>query len=556
MSDNNQTTDIPEAITTPRKKIRFSAVWIIPVIAALVGMGIAVERFLNEGPTIKISFKVAEGIEAGKTFVKYKDVNIGQVTAVSLSDDYSHVVVTAKIAKNARNLLVKDTKFWIMYPRVTLTGVSGMGTLLSGNYIGIEAGKSGEKATSFIGLDTPPILTGAEPGRQFVLRADDLGSLGYGSPVYYRRLNVGQVIAYDLAKNGRSVEIRIFVNAPYDRYVTAGTKFWQASGIDVSMGVKGLIVRTQSLASVLAGGIAFETPSYLKVRLQPAAENTVFTLYESQEAATTQHKMKEDPFILVFDESIRGLSVGAPLTYLGIEIGEVKKIGLHYDPVSYTFKPYALVAYYEELFLSHLDDKETALRDHPVQSWGEDEPTQRLIDKGLRAQLRLGNIVTGQLYIAMDYFPRAPKFKVDWTKKPPRLPVMPSGMAEFQMKVTNILDKIEKIPFEEIGKETKAAMTGLEVTLRDARRLLGRIDAEVVPEAKAAVENLKRTVAAAERVLANTDRTLVGPDAPATQELREALQEMTRAARAVRVFVEYMEKHPEALIQGKAQEKR
>jgi len=556
MSEISPAADIPEATTAPRKRARFSVVWIIPIIAALVGIGIAVERFLNEGPTIKISFKVAEGVEAGKTFVKYKDVNIGQVTAVSLSEDYSHVVVTAKIAKIAKNLLVKDTKFWIMHPRITMSGVSGMGTLLSGNYIGIEAGKSKEKEKSFVGLDSPPIITGADPGRQFVLKAEDLGSLGYGSPVYYRRLNVGQVIAYDLAKDGKTMEIKIFVNSPYDKYVTTATRFWEASGIDVSMGVKGLLVRTQSLASVLAGGIAFENPPYSQAGA-PATENTVFALFENQEAATTKHEMKDDPFILVFDESIRGLSVGAPLTYMGLEIGEVKKIGLHYDPVAYTFKPYALVSYYEERFFSQLADrdKKAAIRDHPARIWQDDRSTQKLIDKGLRAQLRLGNIVTGQLYIALDYFPRTPKVQVDWTKSPPRLPVMPSGMAEFQMKVTSILDKIDGIPFDEIGKETKAALTGLEQTLKDARKLLGRIDAEVVPETKAAMENLKRAVAAAERVLANTDKTLVGPDAPATQELREALQEVSRAARAVRVFVEYMDKHPEALISGKAKEK-
>ncbi|HPX81945.1 MAG TPA: MlaD family protein, partial [Syntrophales bacterium] len=432
----------------------------------------------------------------------------------------------------------------------------GIGTLLSGNYIGIEAGKSKEKEKVFVGLDTPPIITGADPGRQFVLKAEDLGSLGYGSPVYYRRLNVGQVIAYDLAKDGKTMEIKIFVNSPYDKYVTTATRFWEASGIDVSMGVKGLLVRTQSLASVLAGGIAFETPPYSQAGEQ-AAENAVFTLFESQEAATTKHEMKDDPFILVFDESIRGLSVGAPLTYMGLEIGEVKKIGIHYDRDSYTFKPYALVSYYEERFFSQVDekDKDAAVRDHPAKAWQEDQGTQKLIDKGMRAQLRLGNIVTGQLYIALDYFPRAPKVQVDWTKSPPRLPVMPSGMAEFQMKVTGILDKIDKIPFDDIGKETKTALNGLDQTLKDARKLLGRIDAEVVPEAKAAMENLKRAVAAAERVLANTDKTLVGPDAPATQELREALQEVSRAARAVRVFVEYMDKHPEALISGKAKEK-
>jgi len=555
MSENNDISNIPQATTVLHKRARFSVVWIIPIIAALVGIGIVVQRFLNEGPTIIITFKVVEGIEAGKTFVKYKDVNIGQVTGVNLSDDYSQVIVKAKIAKNAKNLLVKDTKFWIMQPRISLSGVSGMGTLLSGNYIGLEAGKSKEKERIFKGLDTPPIIASTEPGRQFLLKADDLGSLGFGSPVYYRRLNVGQVIGYDLAKDGKSFDIKIFVNAPYDKYVTTGARFWQASGIDVSMGANGLVIHTQSLASILAGGVAFETPPYSQVA-EPAVESTVFTLFDNREAATIKHEMKDDPFMLVFDESIRGLSVGAPLTYLGLEVGEVKKIGLHYDPGAYTFKPYALVSYYEERFFSQLDNLDVAVRDHTTKRRESDKSTQALIDKGLRAQLRLGNIVTGQLYIALDYFPHAPKVKVDWKKTPPRLPVMPSGMAEFQMKVTKILTKIEKIPFEEIGKDTKKAIATLDQTLKDVKKVLGRIDAEIVPEMKTTLENLKRAVAAAERVLVNADKTLTGPDAPANQELREALQEITRAARALRVFTEYMESHPEALVSGKAQEKQ
>ena len=351
MIENNDIPNIPQATTAPHKRARFSVIWIIPIIAALVAIGIAVQRFLNEGPTITITFKVAEGIEAGKTFVKYKDVNIGQVTKVSLSEDYSHVVVTAKIAKNAKNLLVKDAKFWIMQPRISMSGISGMGTLLSGNYIGLETGKSTEKQREFKGLDTPPIIANTEPGRQFLLKADNLGSLGFGSPLYYRRLNVGQVIGYDLAKDGKSVDIKIFVNSPYDKYVTTDTRFWQASGIDVSMGANGLVIHTQSLASIIAGGIAFETPPYSQ-SVKPAADNTVFTLFDNQDAASAKRDMKDDPFMLVFDESIRGLTVGAPLTYLGIEVGEVKKIGLHYDPVAFTFKPYALVSYYEERFSS------------------------------------------------------------------------------------------------------------------------------------------------------------------------------------------------------------
>src|SRR5574342_123813 len=217
MAENTDRDNLPQATVVPGRRQRISVIWIVPIFAAVVAIGIAIQRVMSEGPTITIVFKAAEGVEAGKTFVKYKDVNIGQVTAVKLSLDHSKVEVTAKIDKSAGDLMVADAKFWVVEPRVTLSGVSGLGTLLSGNFIGFEVGKSSKSQRRFTGLDTPPTITSSQPGRRFMLKAKDLGSLGIGSPIYYRRLQVGQVIAYDLARDGKAVQIKVFVNAPYDR---------------------------------------------------------------------------------------------------------------------------------------------------------------------------------------------------------------------------------------------------------------------------------------------------------------------------------------------------
>src|SRR5215470_3488724 len=254
--------NVPQATVVPRSRARISVVWVIPALAAVVALGIAVQRILSEGPTITITFKAAQGIEANKTVVKYKDVNIGQVTAVQLASDYSHVEVTAKIAKSAAGLMVEDATFWVVEPRITLSGVSGLGTLLSGNFIGFEVGKSTKRATKFTGLETPPVVTGGQPGRQFVLHAARLGSLGIGAPVYYRSLQAGEVIAYNLAPDGRAIDIKVFVNAPYDRFVTSETRFWNASGIEVSVGAQGVDVQMESLISLLVGGVAFDTPAF------------------------------------------------------------------------------------------------------------------------------------------------------------------------------------------------------------------------------------------------------------------------------------------------------
>ena len=214
-------------------------------------------------------------------------MNIGRVTAVRLSDDYAKVEVTAKIDKSAAGLIVEDAKFWVVEPRVTLSGVSGLGTLLSGNYIGFEVGKSTKKERKFTALEVAPVITSGQPGRQFVLKAADLGSLGVGSPIYYRRLQAGQVIAYDLTSDGKAVDLKIFVNAPYDRYVNPGTRFWNASGLDVSVGAGGVEVRTESLVALIAGGIAFDTPPFA-ASAEPAAANTTLTLYRDRATAMKQ----------------------------------------------------------------------------------------------------------------------------------------------------------------------------------------------------------------------------------------------------------------------------
>jgi paraquat-inducible protein B len=353
MTEDDDLTNLPQAMTVPKKSMRFSVVWIIPLVAALVALGIAVQRYLSEGPTITITFQAAEGVEAGKTFVKFKDINIGKVTAVTLSDDFSKIVVTAKIDKHAEGLIVEGTKFWIVAPRVTLSGISGIGTLLSGNYIGLSPGKSKTKQVRFIGIEVPPAITVGQPGREYVLRADSLGSLGIGSPLSYRSLNVGQVIGYELAGEGHSVDIKVFVNAPYDKYVMPDTRFWQASGINVSVGAGGFSVQTQSLLSILIGGIAFERPPDAPAA-EPAAANTAFTLYSDQKAAFAKPESFVQHYILYFTESLRGLSVGAPVTFLGLPVGEVTEVGLEYNPATEGVGPRVVIALYADRFVAHL----------------------------------------------------------------------------------------------------------------------------------------------------------------------------------------------------------
>jgi paraquat-inducible protein B len=547
--------NLPRATVVPRRRQRISVIWIIPILAAVVAIGIAIQRIMSEGPTITIVFKAAQGVEAGKTFIKYKDVNIGQVTAVKLSPDHSKVEVTAKIDKSATGLMVADAKFWVVEPRVTLGGVSGLSTLLSGNFIGFEVGKSDKPQRRFTGLEVPPIITSGQPGQQFVLSAKDLGSLGIGSPIYFRRLQVGQVIAYDLSSDGTAMNIKIFVNAPYDKYVNADTRFWNASGIDVSLGAGGLDVRTQSLVAVLAGGLAFDTPS-IAAKAAPAAANTVFTLYNDQTAAMKQPDTIAAHYVLYFNESLRGLSVGAPVTLLGLPGGEVTAIGLAIDPKTFNIRGRVEIATYPERLIARLNVKQAAAGEEIVRSLRERHAfMQRLVEqRGLRAQLRSGNLITGQLFVALDFYTNAPKQKVDWNQDPVELPVVPSTVSDIEAKLTNIIAKLDKLPLEAIGDDLRKALASLDQTLKDAGNAVNRIDGEVTPGLKTTLDDLRGTIGVVDRVLNNANATLVGKDAPAQQELRDALQEITRAARSLRTLTDYLERHPESLIRGKTDE--
>jgi paraquat-inducible protein B len=584
MADDHDLPSLPQATVERRRRGRISVVWVIPILAAAVAIGIAVQRIMSEGPTVTIVFPVAQGIEAGKTVIKYKDVNIGTVTAVKLTPNYAKVEVTAKIAKSAAGLMVEDAKFWVVEPRITLSGVSGLGTLLSGNYIGFEAGKSTKEQRDFVGLSEPPIITSGR-GRAFTLRSVKLGSLGVGAPVYYRSLEAGQVLAYELAKDGASIDIKIFVNEPYDKYVTTSTRFWNASGIDVSFGASGVDIRTESLVAIIAGGVAFDTPTFAQTR-QVAAANTMFTLHRDRETALKEPDSVERRYVLYFNESLRGLNAGAPVTLLGLTAGEVVDVGLDVDPAQGVFRGRAEIVVYPERVLRRLGPEDFKAGQ---QIWRDNAERriflQRLVEqRGLRAQLQSGNLLTGQLYVALDYHPDAPKAKVDWAAEKPVIPVVRSTIPALEAKLSSIVAKLDELPLDQIGAEATKALGTLNVTLKDASTTLDRLNTDVTPELSKALadvrkmiaaadtilnsnvtvtlnqvnttlEELRRPIATADAVLKNTDATILGKDAPMQQELRDTLQELSKAARSLRILMDYLEQHPESLLRGKTEDK-
>src|SRR5437773_10844918 len=320
--ENQGVPHVPESRDVPRKRTRRTHVRIVVFVAAFAGVWVGVTRILAEGPKITIVFRSAEGLEAGKTKIHYNGVDVGTLTAIRLSDDHQRVIATAQMAPKTESFLVDDTKFWVVTPRIAGGTVSVLGTLLSGAYIGMEIGRAKEKRRDFVALTEPPVVTGDVPGRFFMLKTSTLGSLEYGTPIYFRRLQVGEVASYVLDDDGQGLTVKVFVKAPYDQYVTPTTRFWHASGIDLSLTASGLSVQTQSLVSILIGGIAFETPATGPV-LPAAAADTVFTLYGDRNEAFQLPARDPQTLQLVFKQPVRRLTAGAPVEFHGIPIGHV-----------------------------------------------------------------------------------------------------------------------------------------------------------------------------------------------------------------------------------------
>ena len=553
MIEHDPASAIPEAAALPQRRLRLSAVWIIPIVAALLGGWIAVQKYLAAGPTIEISFASAEGLEAGKTTVKYNGVNVGTIQSLKVTDDRQRIVASVQMAAETRDWLVEDTLFWVVRPRIGGGSVSGLGTLLSGSYVGMAIGKASARARAFTAREVPPVVTGDTPGRFFRLKADTLGSLDYGTPIYFRRFQVGQVTSYTLTADGREVDVQIFVTAPYDQLVRTETRFWQASGLDFSLTASGLNVQTESLVSLLIGGLAFDTPA-TNATAPPAPADTRFDLFADQVSAMKAPERGATQYALYFDESVRGVSVGAPVTFLGLPVGEVVSVRLQAGTRrSLQVRARVLVAVYPQRFLDVLTNPEDLDHGQEITPAVRRQVVDQLVARGLRAQLRTGNLLTGQLYIALEYVANASRARIDWSSTPPTFPAVKGDLTDLEAKLTAILAKIERLPIDAISSDLKQSLASLVTTLNEAEALVRRWGSELTPELNAALRDARKTFAAAERTLA-TAETTVAPDSALVEDLRGTLLEVRRAAQSIRVLTDYLERHPEALLQGKSEE--
>jgi len=527
--------DAPEAIMKTGRS--FSIIWVVPLVAVIIGSWLIYKTLSEKGPEITIVFETADGLEANKTKIKYKDVEVGLVSSISLNEDLSNVVVKAELVKGFETYLNEKTRFWVVRPRISAGEISGLGTLVAGAYIAVDPSREGNSIFSFKGMEKPPAITGDIVGSRFLLYADKLGSLDIGAPIYYRQLRVGEVEDYSLDEDGKGLTINIFIHTPYDKFIFNTTKFWNASGIDFSVDANGLKVNTESIVTVLLGGIAFDTPINFG-STQPAKAGDQFQLYNSyQETLTKKYRIK-GLWLVRFNGSIRGLSYGSPVEFRGIQIGQVLDIDLKIDPNNLDFRIPVLIEIEPERIFKAENIFDAADK--------RKEFMASLVKKGLRAQLKSGNMLTGQLVVDLDFHPDAPPQEIVWSDPYSELPAIQTSMEEIFKTISNSLKKIDKLPLVEIGNDVRAAVKNLNQILIQVQSTMESINSEITPQTVATMEQATKTLAEIEKVINN--------DSPLNQEARNTMDELSNAARSIRVLVDYLERNPDSLIYGKGKD--
>lgn len=523
MTDFNDPYEPYEASeVTLDKKPAFPLVWLLPLCALIVSGWLITKSISEKGPVITISFPTAEGLEVDKTKIKYLNVEVGKVTAITINDDLKTILVTAQMNSSAAGYLNENTSFWVVRPHVGLGGISGLGTLLSGPYIEIKPG-DGEKRRHFTGLTIPPLLKSNIEGKQFILETSNLGSMKPGTPINFHGITVGEVLSHELSAEANVIRLSIFINAPYDQFVRKNTRFWIDSGVDLSASADGFKVRTGPLISLLSGGIAFRaSPNDTAEDIQPP--NTIFQLYDTYDLSTQVVYGNTLKYVMYFKGSVRGLTEGAPVQLRGIPIGKVTEISLELDKKTAEIHVPVIVELEPDRIVEVNNHQDVSDKDMMAQ----------LIKKGLRAQLQTGSLLTGQLLVDLDFHPKSQIVPSDNKSVYPEFPTTDRSLDQFTHSANIIMDKIAKLPLEDLTVEANKTLQSLQGTSKAAASMLGSAD---------------KTMHSAHHVLSELE-----PGSNTHYELEQLLQELTQAASSLKQLTDFLEQNPDALLRGKKEE--
>ncbi|MFQ5415624.1 MAG: intermembrane transport protein PqiB [Myxococcota bacterium] len=501
-----------EAEATVTQRARISKIWLVPLVAVVLGVWMVIYTWTNQGPEIEIVFVTADGIEARKTKIQMRSVEIGRVEKVEFSDDFEEVVVSAKLERSAVELLREDTQFWVVRARVGTEGISGLSTILSGGYIELSPGTGATGRREFAGLENPPITPAGTPGLELVLVSDRAGSVSSGNPILYKGFRVGRIEGGAFHVETQKMHYRVFIEEPYDDLVTTATRFWDMSGISFSASANGIEFDTGSLETLLLGGAAFGLPTGVEPG-SPVEDGAVFELFSDRESIDETPYRHSFEYVVEFARSVRGLQPGAPVEYRGLRAGRVERLLLEElvsrgiggqgspIPVLIRLEPGRLM----------LEDSER----------GVEILTRAIVasvKNGMRATLSTGNLLTGSLYVSLDFYDDVEPAEIGTFAGRPSIPTIASGLEGIQQQIASLLDKLNDLPLEDVALSADATLRSADDALRQLEQTVVEINTLMASEE---LQTLPRSV---QTSLSELDRTL-----RQMGELAETIEEQPNA---------------------------
>ena len=557
MTDTERPVELATAGVHRRRRIPL--VWIVPIVTALIALWLAWDTLSKRGPTITIAFDSAAGLTAGQSQLKYKNVVMGTVKTITVAPDLTKVIVSIETVREAEPLLTDKTIFWVVKPELFAGNITGLETLISGSYIGMRpSAEPGNAKRDFVGEQDPPVLQAWTKGTTYRLKSKRLGSISLGSPIFYRDLDVGTVLGWDIGDLASSVTIHAFVRAPFDQYVHNDSTFWNASGLSVKLSGTGISVQMESLRALLLGGIAFDTPGDPQQKV--AAANHGFPLYSSFEDAKSAGFGRQIQLLSYFPGSVAGLDVGADVTLHGLKVGEVTEVSLVFDP-----KLDRVVA------PVHYRVEAGRVRNLAAAQGTDDfKLADEMIRRGMRATLQAPSLITGQKIIALERVDDAPPAKLEREGDVYIIPTSETGGFDTLARSANeLLSKINRIDFDKIGKSIVGAADGLDTTINgpqmkrtlaaleaamiDVQDIAKKLDDDAGPALKrlpAIANQLQEAITKANRLFGSIN-TGYGDDSRFRRDLDRLLPQLTDAARSLRALTDLLSRHPEALIKGR-----
>jgi paraquat-inducible protein B len=546
-----------EPASAVTKKRRFSFIWLVPIVAAGLVFYLGYNALKQRGPEITLRFKTADGLVAQQTVLKYKAVPIGTVTDVDLGQDHSDVTVHVRMQRSAKFALTDHARFWVVRPRLSLANLASLETIVSGAYLAVDPGTAGGKEErDFKGLEEPPGVTSDEPGRTFELRANRIGSLSEGSPVFFRDVVVGSMLKYELGQDLGPVALRIFVREPYDKLIHPDTLFWNASGVSINTGAEGLHIELESVQALLSGGIAFETPEGGDNK-SVADGAKPFHLFDSKAKADAALFRQNTPCVTYFQSSVQGLERGSPVQIFGVQVGAVEDVHLVFDPGSRRFVARVSFDLQPERMLK------------PSEFHNVSAPEVRaLVADGLRVVLESSSFITGQKVLSLQYVPTKKPTEVTQEGDALVLPSQAGGLDGITTAMADIAAKLDRIPFEDIGNnlnnslkgisdtvggpELKSAIASLSQTMKEVNQLVHEANTDLTPAMQHLPAIAGELQTAVERARDALGEGGYGANSDVQRNLARMIDQVGETARTVRLLADYLSHHPESLITGRS----